>query len=39
VRHPAGDAERGISVAWPWTFDRFRAEMVERRLEAYELAG
>ena len=29
--------DRGIPAAWPWTFDRFRAEMTAPRLEAYDL--
>jgi cation diffusion facilitator CzcD-associated flavoprotein CzcO len=29
--------DRGIPASWPWTFDRFREEMVRPRLEAYEL--
>jgi cation diffusion facilitator CzcD-associated flavoprotein CzcO len=29
--------DRGIPAAWPWSFDRFRAEMAAPRLEAYEL--
>jgi cation diffusion facilitator CzcD-associated flavoprotein CzcO len=28
--------ERGMPTAWPWTFDRFREEMREPRLEDYE---
>ena len=31
--------DRGIPAVWPWTFDRFREEMVAPRLEAYEEAG
>ncbi|MEW6267949.1 MAG: NAD(P)/FAD-dependent oxidoreductase [Thermodesulfobacteriota bacterium] len=27
----------GLPTAWPWTFDRFRAEMAAPRLEDYEL--
>jgi cation diffusion facilitator CzcD-associated flavoprotein CzcO len=27
---------RGLPTAWPWTFDRFREEMAEPRLEDYE---
>jgi hypothetical protein len=27
----------GLPTAWPWTFDRFRREMAEPRLEDYEL--
>ena len=29
---------RGVPSAWPWTFDRFREEMVEPRLEDYDLS-
>ena len=29
--------DRGIPATWPWTFDRFREEMITPRLEAYEL--
>jgi cation diffusion facilitator CzcD-associated flavoprotein CzcO len=29
--------DRGIPASWPWTFDRFRAEMAKPRLEAFEL--
>jgi cation diffusion facilitator CzcD-associated flavoprotein CzcO len=29
--------DRGIPAVWPWTFDRFREEMEQPRLEAYEL--
>jgi cation diffusion facilitator CzcD-associated flavoprotein CzcO len=28
--------DRGIPAVWPWTFDRFRAEMGEPRTEAFE---
>jgi cation diffusion facilitator CzcD-associated flavoprotein CzcO len=28
--------DRGIPASWPWTFDRFREEMRQPRLEAYE---
>ena len=28
----------GLPTAWPWTFDRFRDEMSEPRLEDYELS-
>ena len=28
--------DRGIPMSWPWTFDRFRAEMSAPRWEAYE---
>ena len=31
--------DRGIPAVWPWTFDRFRAEMAEPKLEAYELVS
>jgi cation diffusion facilitator CzcD-associated flavoprotein CzcO len=31
--------QRGIPASWPWTFDRFRAEMAAPKLEAYEQAG
>jgi hypothetical protein len=27
----------GLPTAWPWTFDRFRHEMSEPRLDDYEL--
>jgi cation diffusion facilitator CzcD-associated flavoprotein CzcO len=30
--------DRGIPAVWPWTFDRFREEMAEPRLDAYELS-
>jgi cation diffusion facilitator CzcD-associated flavoprotein CzcO len=30
--------DRGIPAVWPWSFDRFREEMAEPRLDAYELA-
>jgi cation diffusion facilitator CzcD-associated flavoprotein CzcO len=30
------DAE-GVPAAWPWTFDRFREEMVSPKLDHYEL--
>jgi cation diffusion facilitator CzcD-associated flavoprotein CzcO len=29
--------DRGVPAAWPWTFERFRQEMVAPQLEAYEL--
>jgi len=29
--------EDGLPTAWPWTFDRFRAEMSEPRLGDYEM--
>jgi cation diffusion facilitator CzcD-associated flavoprotein CzcO len=29
--------DRGIPMAWPWTFDHFREEMAAPRLEDYEL--
>jgi cation diffusion facilitator CzcD-associated flavoprotein CzcO len=28
--------DRGIPASWPWSFDRFRAEMSAPRLDAYE---
>jgi cation diffusion facilitator CzcD-associated flavoprotein CzcO len=31
--------DRGIPATWPWTFDRFREEMAEPQLDAYELVG
>ena len=31
--------QRGIPASWPWTFDRFRGEMAQPRLEAYVTAG
>jgi cation diffusion facilitator CzcD-associated flavoprotein CzcO len=31
--------DRGIPAVWPWTFDRFRSEMREPLLAAYELKG
>ncbi len=31
--------DRGIPAVWPWTFDRFRAEMAAPKLEAYERVG
>jgi cation diffusion facilitator CzcD-associated flavoprotein CzcO len=31
--------DRGIPASWPFSFDRFRAEMAEPKLEAYERAG
>jgi cation diffusion facilitator CzcD-associated flavoprotein CzcO len=30
--------DRGIPMTWPWTFERFRAEMAGPKPEAYELA-
>jgi cation diffusion facilitator CzcD-associated flavoprotein CzcO len=30
--------DRGVPATWPWTFERFRAEMDAPRLEAYELS-
>jgi cation diffusion facilitator CzcD-associated flavoprotein CzcO len=30
--------DRGIPMTWPWTFERFRAEMDAPKLEAYELS-
>ncbi len=29
--------DRGIPVAWPWTFDRFREEMAAPKLSHYEM--
>jgi cation diffusion facilitator CzcD-associated flavoprotein CzcO len=29
--------DRGVPMSWPWTFDRFRAEMSAPKLEAFEL--
>jgi cation diffusion facilitator CzcD-associated flavoprotein CzcO len=29
----------GLPTAWPWTFDRFRQEMSEPRLDDYEMHG
>lgn len=29
--------DRGVPAAWPWTFDRFRAEMAAPRLSDFEL--
>jgi cation diffusion facilitator CzcD-associated flavoprotein CzcO len=29
--------DRGVPATWPWTFDRFREEMSEPKLESYEL--
>jgi cation diffusion facilitator CzcD-associated flavoprotein CzcO len=29
--------DRGVPAAWPWTFDRFRQEMAEPKLDDYEL--
>jgi cation diffusion facilitator CzcD-associated flavoprotein CzcO len=31
--------DRGIPASWPWTFDRFRAEMARPKLDAFELAS
>lgn len=31
--------DRGIPASWPFTFDRFRAEMAAPKLEAYERVG
>ena len=31
--------DRGVPAAWPWTFDRFRAEMARPRTDAWERAG
>jgi len=31
--------DRGVPAAWPWTFDRFRAEMATPKIEAYERIG
>jgi len=31
--------DRGIPMTWPWTFERFRAEMAAPKLEAYELVA
>ena len=31
--------DRGVPMAWPWTFDRFREEMARPRLEDFELVG
>ena len=31
--------DRGIPMTWPWTFERFRAEMSAPKLEAYELVS
>ncbi|HKA15941.1 MAG TPA: NAD(P)/FAD-dependent oxidoreductase [Myxococcota bacterium] len=30
--------DRGVPMTWPWTFDRFRAEMAAPKPEAYELS-
>jgi len=30
--------DRGVPATWPWTFERFRAEMAAPKLDAYELA-
>ncbi|GIW44610.1 MAG: putative monooxygenase [Candidatus Binatia bacterium] len=29
--------DRGIPMAWPWTFDRFREEMARPKFEAFEM--
>jgi cation diffusion facilitator CzcD-associated flavoprotein CzcO len=31
--------DRGVPASWPWTFDRFRAEMARPKLDAFELRG
>jgi len=31
--------DRGVPAAWPWTFDRFRAEMTRPRADAWARAG
>ncbi len=31
--------DRGIPAVWPWTFDRFREEMVAPQLDAYDRTG
>ena len=31
--------DRGVPMSWPWTFDRFRAEMAAPKLEAFEQKG
>lgn len=31
--------DRGVPAAWPWSFDRFRAEMAEPRADAWERTG
>jgi cation diffusion facilitator CzcD-associated flavoprotein CzcO len=31
--------DRGVPATWPWTFERFRAEMEAPKLEAYELVA
>jgi len=31
--------DRGVPMSWPWTFDRFRAEMAAPKIEAYERKG
>jgi len=31
--------DRGVPASWPWTFDRFREEMGEPQLDAFELVG
>ena len=30
--------DRGVPATWPWTFDRFREEMKQPKLAAYDLA-
>jgi hypothetical protein len=30
--------DRGVPAAWPWSFDRFRAEMAAPKLDDFELA-
>ena len=30
--------DRGVPMSWPWTFDRFRAEMAAPKFEDYELS-
>jgi cation diffusion facilitator CzcD-associated flavoprotein CzcO len=30
--------DRGVPATWPWTFERFRAEMAAPKIDAYELA-
>jgi cation diffusion facilitator CzcD-associated flavoprotein CzcO len=29
--------DRGVPMSWPWTFERFRAEMAAPKLDAFEL--
>jgi cation diffusion facilitator CzcD-associated flavoprotein CzcO len=31
--------DRGVPMSWPWTFERFRAEMSAPKLEAWEQKG